>query len=148
MTCSLKMGRPSYSSRLLCHHSTFVLSCADQAGIQAHCRSQFEKLMHIYHLGPSMYTVNELEEHWSSEVVYCAYCAYFAYCGYQTCLSRLTSLVSLIVFVCIEKIHTGFVQWICGTSFFSCSFFWMDYWPMKCSKKPAAPVESGIGPIR
>ncbi len=35
---------------------------ADQAGIQAHCWPQFEKLMHIYHLGPSMYTVNELEE--------------------------------------------------------------------------------------
>ena len=31
-------------------------------GTQAHCWPQFEKLMHIYHLGPSMYTVNELEE--------------------------------------------------------------------------------------
>ena len=62
MTCSLKMGRPSYSSRLLRHHSTLLLSCAVQAGIRLHCWPQYERLMHIYHLDPSMYTVNVLEE--------------------------------------------------------------------------------------
>ena len=63
------------------------------------------------------------------------FCIFAVYGGKMTvwCLSRLTSLVSLIIFVCIEKFHPGFVQWICGTSFFSCRFFWMDYWPMKCS---------------
>jgi hypothetical protein len=57
-----QLGRPSCSSRLFRHHSTLLLLYADQAGIQPHCWPPYEKLMHICHLDPSLYTVNVLEE--------------------------------------------------------------------------------------
>ncbi len=62
MTCSLKLGHKSYRSPLLRHYSTLLLLWADQAELQPHCWPQYEKLMHICHLDPSLYSVNVLED--------------------------------------------------------------------------------------